>query len=82
MHATPTCSSSSCSAALATKLLEQFPNRLRVEQYVVRTDRAYVEWVQRLVLVHGKRPPRSWATGGRGVLDLVCGPRPSLGRHT
>ena len=40
------------------KLLDQLRDRLRVKHYSIRTEQAYVEWVRRFVLFHGKRHPR------------------------
>ncbi|MEO8158287.1 MAG: integron integrase [Betaproteobacteria bacterium] len=40
------------------KLLDQLRGRLRVKHYSIRTEQAYVEWVRRFVLFHGKRHPR------------------------
>jgi integron integrase len=39
-------------------LLEQLRDRLRVKHYSIRTEQAYVEWVRRFVLFHGKTHPR------------------------
>ena len=40
------------------KLLDQLRGRLRVKHYSIRTEQAYVDWVRRFVLFHGKRHPR------------------------
>lgn len=39
-------------------LLEQLRGRLVVKHYSIRTERAYVDWVRRFILFHGKRHPR------------------------
>jgi integron integrase len=39
------------------KLLENVRAALRVRHYSVRTERAYVGWIRRYVLFHGKRHP-------------------------
>ena len=41
------------------KLLDQLRGRLRVKHYSIRTEQAYVDWVRRFVLFHGKRHPRA-----------------------
>jgi len=43
------------------KLLEQLRTALRVRRYSLRTEAAYVDWVRRFILFHGKRHPRSLA---------------------
>ena len=40
------------------KLLEQLRGRIRVKHYSIRTEQAYVDWVRRFILFHGKRHPR------------------------
>jgi integron integrase len=40
------------------KLLDQLRDRLRVKHYSIRTEQAYVDWVRRFILFHGKRHPR------------------------
>ena len=42
------------------KLLDQLRDRLRVKHYSIRTEQAYVDWVRRLILFHGKRHPRDF----------------------
>ena len=39
------------------KLLDQLRGRLRVKHYSIRTEQAYVDWVRRFILFHGKRHP-------------------------
>jgi integron integrase len=38
-------------------LLERVRNRIRLKHYSIRTEDAYVDWVRRFVLFHGKRHP-------------------------
>jgi integron integrase len=38
--------------------LDQLRDRLRVKHYSIRTEQAYVDWVRRFILFHGKRHPR------------------------
>jgi integron integrase len=40
------------------KLMEQLRVCLRVRHYSFRTEEAYVDWVRRFILFHGKRHPR------------------------
>ncbi|WP_243324993.1 integron integrase [Geothrix sp. SG200] len=40
------------------RLLDQLRERLRVRHYSLRTEDAYVDWVRRFILFHGKRHPR------------------------
>jgi len=45
------------------RLLEQVRNAIRVRHYSYRTEQAYVDWVCRFVLHHGKRHPRELGAG-------------------
>ena len=38
-------------------LLDQVRDRLRVAHYYLRTWAAYVDWIRRYILLHGKRDP-------------------------
>ncbi len=40
------------------KLLDQVRDAIRYRHYSYRTEQAYVDWVRRFVLFHGKRHPR------------------------
>jgi len=40
------------------KLLEQVVAKLRVKHYSMRTEKAYVDWIKRYILHHGKRHPK------------------------
>ncbi len=40
------------------RLLDQVRNRLRTLHYSLRTEEAYVGWIRRYILFHGKRHPR------------------------
>lgn len=42
----------------APKLLDQVRARVRVKHYSIRTETAYVHWIRRFILFHGKRHPR------------------------
>ena len=39
-------------------LLEQVRDKIRVRHYSIRTEEAYLHWVKRFILFHGKRHPR------------------------
>ncbi len=39
------------------RLLDQVRERCRVKHYSLRTEKAYVHWIKRTILFHGKRPP-------------------------
>lgn len=39
------------------KLLDQVRDKIRLKHYSIRTEQAYVDWVRRFVLFHGKRHP-------------------------
>jgi hypothetical protein len=39
------------------KLLDQIRDFLRVKQYSLRTEEAYLQWIKRFILFHGKRHP-------------------------
>ena len=40
------------------KLLDQVRHKLRAKHYSIRTEEAYVGWIRRFILFHGKRHPR------------------------
>lgn len=46
-------------------LLDRVREAIRYKHYSIRTERAYVEWVRRFVLYHGRRHPREM--GGEEV---------------
>ena len=41
-----------------TKLLDQVRETLRRKHYSIRTEEAYIQWIRRFILFHGKRHPR------------------------
>jgi hypothetical protein len=46
--------------------LEQVRNAIRVRHYSIRTEEAYLGWVKRFILLHGKRHPRDmWGKRGQ-----------------
>lgn len=40
------------------RLLEQVRDIVRLKRYSMRTEEAYVGWIKRFILFHGKRHPR------------------------
>ena len=40
------------------RLLEQVTNQLRLRHYSRRTETAYMHWIKRYILFHGKKHPR------------------------
>lgn len=42
----------------APKLLDQVRRAIRARHYSRRTEEAYVHWIRRYILFHGKRHPR------------------------
>ena len=45
------------SAAPPPRLLDQVRDRLRLKHYSLRTEQAYVGWIKRYIIFHGKRHP-------------------------
>jgi integron integrase len=41
----------------APRLLDQVRRALRVRHYAIRTERAYLDWIRRFILFHGRRHP-------------------------
>jgi len=42
----------------APRLLDQTRDRIRARHYSLRTETAYLDWIKRFILFHGKRHPR------------------------
>ncbi len=40
------------------RLLDQVREVIRMRHYRIRTEEAYVQWIRRFILFHGKRHPR------------------------
>ena len=40
------------------RLLDRVRERIRVKHYSIRTEQAYVDWIRRFILFHGKRHPQ------------------------
>ncbi|MGH8581696.1 MAG: integron integrase [Gammaproteobacteria bacterium] len=49
----------------APKLLDRVRDKIRLKHYSIRTEQAYVDWVKRFVLFHGKRHP-----SGMGAVEV------------
>ena len=43
------------------KLLDQVRDVIRRKHYSIRTERAYVDWIKRFIIYHGKRHPGEMA---------------------
>jgi integron integrase len=43
------------------KLLDQVRNTIRLKQYSIRTEQAYIDWIKRFIFFHGKRHPNDLA---------------------
>ena len=53
--------------------LEQVRTAIRVRHYSIRTEQAYLEWVRRFALYHGKRHPVELGeTGVSGFLSYLA----------
>src|SRR5215468_3749589 len=39
------------------RLLARVREKIRLKHYSIRTEQAYVEWIKRFILFHGKRHP-------------------------
>lgn len=48
----------STSSPPAPRLLEVVRARIRLKHYSIRTERAYLGWIKRYIIFHGKRHPR------------------------
>jgi len=44
-------------AVTPPRLLDQVRDRLRLKHYSLRTEQAYVGWIKRYIIFHGKRRP-------------------------
>lgn len=40
------------------RLLDVVRERIRLKRYSIRTENAYIHWIRRFILFHGKRHPR------------------------
>ena len=53
------------------RLLDQVRTAIRARHYSPRTESAYVHWIRRFILYHGKRHPRDM--GEAEVVDFLSG---------
>ncbi len=44
-------------SAVKPKLLDQVREKIRVKHDSIRTEKAYVDWIKRFILFHGKKHP-------------------------
>jgi hypothetical protein len=49
------------------RLLDQVRTAIRVRHYSLRTEEAYVQWIRRFILYHGKRHPSQVRDGEVGA---------------
>jgi hypothetical protein len=49
------------------RLLEQVRELIRIRHYSIRTEQAYVQWIRRYIVFHGKRHP-----GDLGAPELTA----------
>ena len=45
------------------KLLDRVRDKIRMLHYSIRTEDAYVDWIRRFILFHGKRHPLEMGSG-------------------
>ena len=57
------------SAGRSSPFLDSVRSALRVKHYSIRTERAYVGWIRRFILFHGKRHPEEM--GEREVVEFL-----------
>ena len=43
------------------RLLDQVREKLRLQHYTIRTEQAYLDWIKRFILFHGKKHPAAMA---------------------
>jgi hypothetical protein len=53
----------------APRLLDQVRDIIRLKHYSIRTEQAYLQWIRRFILFHGKRHPRD--LGGDHLTALL-----------
>lgn len=53
----------------ASKLLDEVREPVRIRHYSIRTEQAYLQWIKRFILFHGKRQPREM--GGEEVTQFL-----------
>jgi len=60
---------SQAAAARKPKFLDEMRTFMRARRYSRRTEQAYVDWVRRFILFHGKRHPRE--LGEQEIIDFL-----------
>jgi hypothetical protein len=45
-------------------------DKLRVKHYSIRTEQAYLDWIKRYILFHGKQHLQEMGAAGEGLLRL------------
>lgn len=45
------------------KLLDRVRQKIRVKGYSIRTEKAYIDWIKRFIIFHGKRHPKEMGKG-------------------
>ena len=50
------------------KLLDQVRAKIRLKHYSIRTEQAYVDWIRRYILFHGKRHPQEMGKPDKAIL--------------
>ena len=53
------------------KLLDQLRNKIRVKNYSIRTEKAYVEWNIKYIFFHNKRHPKDMGAAEKGSSLLL-----------
>jgi integron integrase len=50
--------SQSVARSTSPRLLDQIREAIRIKHYSIRTEQAYLQWIKRYILFHGKRHPK------------------------
>ena len=51
------------------RLLDQVREQIRLRHYSIRTEQAYVSWIRRYILFHGKKHPK--AMGAQDIENFL-----------
>jgi integrase-like protein len=52
-------------------LLDEVRDVIRREPYSIRTKQAYVDWIKRFIIYHGKRRPREMAVAAASTVNTI-----------
>jgi Phage integrase, N-terminal SAM-like domain len=63
---------------MAVKLLDQVREAIRMRHYSRRTEEAYVVWIRRYIVFHGKRHPTELGPHIRDFLSSLATQRSSF----